>query len=219
MSMTSPFPADYFRKQDPSDDDMFYVHPRKVVHIDDHAINALSEQFAQLLPPSGDYLDLMSSWRSHLPTSLKPSSVIGLGMNAEEMRDNPALTSHVVHNLNKNPLLPFADQAFDAAFCTVSVQYLQRPLEVFREVNRILKPNGIFLVSFSNRCFPTKAVAVWTAMNDNQHIALVSRYFEEAANWRELMVVRKEGSRSWMSGSDPLFIVHARKLARLSMNA
>jgi SAM-dependent methyltransferase len=209
--MPNPFPADYFRKQDTSDDELFYQVARKVVHIDEGAIHALREQFAQLLPANGAWLDLMASWRSHLPDTLKPSSVVGLGMNAEEMRDNPALTSYVVQNLNKNPVLPFDDHAFDAAFCTVSVQYLQRPVDVFAQVHRVLKPGGMFIVSFSNRCFPTKAVAVWTATSDSQHIALVSRYFEESAAWQDLNAIRKEASRGWFSAADPLYIVHARK--------
>src|SRR5690349_16445073 len=132
---TSPFPDSYFQRPDESDDSLFYVAPRKVVHIDDGAIQALREQFAALLPQGGVYLDLMSSWRSHLPDTLKPSHVIGLGMNAEEMHDNPQLSRHVVHNLNIDPVLPFESAAFDAAFCTVSVQYLTQPIAVFREVN------------------------------------------------------------------------------------
>ena len=153
----NPFPDSDFQRPDNSDDSQFYVAPRKVVHIDEGAINALREQFALLLPPGGIYLDLMSSWRSHLPDSLKPARVIGLGMNAEEMRDNPQLSRHVVHNLNVDPTLPFEDAAFDAAFCTVSVQYLTQPVAVFREVNRVLKPGAPFIVSFSNRCFPDQS--------------------------------------------------------------
>ena len=98
------FPDSYFQRPDESDDGLFYVAPRKVVHIDDGAIQALREQFAVLLPPGGTYLDLMSSWRSHLPDSLKPARVIGLGMNSEEMRDNPQLSRHIVHNLNVDPI-------------------------------------------------------------------------------------------------------------------
>ena len=216
-SMANPFPDEYFNKQDMSADERFYTTARKVVHIDDGAIAKLNDTFAKLLPAGGDYLDLMSSWRSHLPPTLKPTRVIGLGMNSEEMVDNPALTSHVVQNLNTNSLLPFEDATFDAVICTVSVQYLQRPIEVFQQVNRVLKPGGIFVVSFSNRCFPTKAVAIWMSLNDNQHIALVTRYFEESSNWADLNAVRYEGSRGWMSASDPLYIVHARKMGKSSI--
>ena len=202
----SPFPDSYFQRPDNSDDSLFYVAPRKVVHIDDGAINALREQFALLLPPGGVYLDLMSSWRSHLPDTLKPARVIGLGMNSEEMRDNPQLSRHVVHNLNIDPTLPFEATAFDAAFCTVSVQYLTQPVEVFREVSRVLKPGAPFDVSFSNRCFPTKAVAVWQSTTDAQHLALVTHYFEDAGGWSDITAWQKRNA-----SSDPLYIVWAKK--------
>lgn len=201
------FPAEYFNKQDSSDDSLFYAFPRKVVHIDDGAIQALSAQFAQILPPNATVLDLMSSWRSHLPESVQRQRVVGLGMNGDEMADNPALDKFVVQNLNQSPLLPFEDATFDAAICTVSVQYLQQPVAVFREVGRVCKPGAPFVVSFSNRCFPTKAVAVWLAMSDNQHMALVARYFEDAGNWTDIQAWAKPPAR----GADPLYIVWAKK--------
>src|SRR5918998_1688910 len=123
----SPYSASHFQRYDPADDSLFYRPPRKVVHIDDCAIQTLGEIYAELLPRSGTLLDLMSSWRTHLPPELAESAdleVVGLGMNAEEMDDNPQLTRHVVHDLNLEPRLPFSDASFDGAMCAVSVQYL-----------------------------------------------------------------------------------------------
>ncbi|MBZ0298041.1 MAG: methyltransferase domain-containing protein [Anaerolineae bacterium] len=177
------FPPDYFARQDERDDGLFYTFPRKVVHIDDHAIATLRDLYAKLLPSGGVYLDLMSSWRSHLPESLKSQRVVGLGMNAEEMRDNPQLDKYLVHDLNQNPVLPYEDKLFDAVTCAVSVQYLIQPVAVFAEVQRVLKANGVFVVSFSNRCFPNKAVSRWLSASDQQHVALVTRYFEESGGW------------------------------------
>ncbi len=178
------FPKTYFARQDESNDGIFYAAPRKVVHIDDHAIAALSQLYAEVLPTGGIYLDLMSSWRSHLPESLKPKRMVGLGMNADEMADNPQLDKYVVQNLNQSPSLPYENNLFDAVICAVSVQYLVHPVEVFGEVNRVLKPGGVFIVSFSNRCFPTKAVAAWRTMSDEQHVDLVTQYFAESGNWQ-----------------------------------
>lgn len=203
--MARPLPSEYFQRHDESDDPLFYIQPRKVVHIDDHAIRNLRDYYAQHLPREAVLLDLMSSWRSHYPPDLKPEQVIGLGMNDEEMRENPQLNEYIVHDLNRNPRLPFADQQFDAVTCAVSVQYLTQPVEVFQEVNRVLKPGGIFIVSFSNRCFPTKAVAVWLASTDRQHLDLVERYLNEAGNWHEIEADVKSGPH------DPMFIVSARR--------
>jgi len=202
------FPPEYFRRTDERHDDEFYALPRLVVHIDEPAIRALTALLAKVLPPAGVYLDLMSSWRSHLPTELKPTRVVGLGMNATEMDDNPQLDAYIVHNLNQKPTLPLADAEFDAAICTVSVQYMTRPLEIFRQVNRVLKPGGIFVVSFSNRCFPTKAVAAWRTTTDEQHIQLVGSYFNAACNWTE-----PQAKANVPKTSDPLYALWAYKIS------
>ena len=197
-------PAPCFERTDPTDDALFYLQPRKVVHIDDPAIASLTGFLTNHLKPGDVYLDLMSSWRSHLPSDLNPARVVGLGMSAEEMEDNPQLDERLVHNLNATPRLPFDDQTFDAAICTVSVQYIIRPIDIYRDVNRILKPGAPFIVSFSNRCFPQKAIALWLSMTDAQHIELVKSYFID--NWDEV--------QTWdhlTQNTDPLFIIWANR--------
>jgi len=200
------FPPAAYARDDESPDTSFYLPPRKVVHIDDGAIAALGRLYAEVLPPDGRLLDLMSSWRSHLPDGFAAREVVGLGMNAEEMADNPQLTRHVVHDLNREPRLPFEEGAFDGAMCAVSVQYVTHPLLVFREVHRVLAPGAPFVVSFSNRCFPTKAVAVWLDTTDQQHLTLVRAYFDAAGGWTDIRVE----DRSRATG-DPLYAVWARK--------
>lgn len=199
-------PAAYER-DDESADDRFYVVPRKVVHIDDGAIAALGRLYAEALPAGGRLLDLMSSWRSHLPAGLSTGEVVGLGMNAEEMADNPQLTKSLVHDVNRDPRLPFGDEEFDGAMCAVSIQYVTHPLLVLREVRRVLRPHAPFVVSFSNRCFPTKAVAVWLGSTDPQHLSLVRSYFEAAGGWKDVT----EEDRSPDGNGDPLYAVWARR--------
>jgi len=194
-----------FTRDDESPDDRFYVVPRKVVHIDDGAIAALGALYAEILPAGGRLLDLMSSWRSHLPPGFRAGAVVGLGLNAEEMADNPQLGSHVVHNVNHDTRLPFGDAEFDGAMCAVSIQYVIHPVLLLREVRRVLRPGAPFVVSFSNRCFPTKAVAVWLDTTDEQHVRLVRAYFETAGGWADV----KDEDRSPDHG-DPLYAVWAR---------
>jgi SAM-dependent methyltransferase len=200
------FPPAAYARDDESSDDRFYVFPRKVVHIDDGAIAGLGRLYEDVLPDGGRLLDLMSSWRSHLPAGVR-AEVVGLGLNAEEMADNPQLTGHVVHDLNRDPRLPFGDAEFDGATCAVSVQYVIHPLAVFREVHRVLRPGAPFVVSFSNRCFPTKAVAVWLGASDDDHLTLVRTYFEAAGGWVDV----KAEDRSLDAHGDPLFAVWARR--------
>jgi SAM-dependent methyltransferase len=198
-------PPEAYARDDESADDGFYGVPRKVVHIDDGAIAALGRLYADVLP-GGRLLDLMSSWRSHLPGDVVAPDVVGLGLNAEEMADNPRLTKWLVHDVNRDPRLPFADGEFDGVMCAVSIQYLTHPLRVFREVRRVLRPGAPFVVSFSSRCFPTKAVAVWLATSDAQHRVLVRSYFDAAGGWRDLT----DEDRSPDGDGDPLYAVWAR---------
>ncbi len=207
--MDQPFRPEHFARVDESSDRLFYSLPRKVVHIDDAAIAAVKQLFCEVLPPHGVVLDLMSSWRSHWPEGFPKQRLIGLGLNAEEMADNPDLDAYVVHDVNADQQLPFEAALFDAAVLTVSVQYLIKPIETFQEVNRILKPGGLFIVIFSNRMFPTKAVAIWRGLNDRQHAALVASYFQHAGNFEGVDV--QDRTPSSTEYTDPVYVVLARK--------
>jgi SAM-dependent methyltransferase len=177
---TPDFPPGAFDRIDEDDDADFYLPPRLVTHIDDGAIAALRGFYGEVLKPDSTVLDLMSSWVSHLPDELELAEVIGHGMNEVELEANPRLTRWFMQDLNRDPTLPLEDGSCDAALCAVSVQYLQNPVEVFSEVRRVLRPGGLFIVSYSNRCFPTKAVAIWRSLDLRGHASLVSLYLERA---------------------------------------
>jgi SAM-dependent methyltransferase len=193
-------------RADGGDDAAFYRHPRLVAHIDAGAIAAVTGHVRRLVPPGAAVLDLMSAYLSHLPADLPLGEVVGLGMNREELAANPQLTERVVHDLNADPALPFEDERFGAALCTVSVQYLTRPVAVFREVRRVLAPGAPFLVTFSNRCFPTKAVLAWHERDDAGHAALVRAYFARSGGWGEIEAAAHTPERG-----DPLYAVWARR--------
>jgi SAM-dependent methyltransferase len=205
VSADDPLPAALFRKEDPGDDALFYRPARLVTHIDDAAVAALTAHYALRLRPGDRVLDLMSSWVSHLPPGLALAEVVGHGMNAEELRANPRLSRWFLQDLNRDPDLPLDDGSLDAALCCVGVQYLQRPLEVFAEIRRVLRPGGIAIVSFSNRCFPTKAIAAWLQLDMEGRAALVRLYLE-SAGFREIAVgVLGDGRKG-----DPLLVVEGR---------
>ena len=201
MEQLPGLPAAAFDKADPSPDAEFYAWPRFVTHIDDGAIAMVSQVYRQVLPAGGAVLDLMSSWVSHLPAEVTYASVVGHGMNAEELAANPRLSRWFVQDLNQDPALPLEAGSFDGAGLCVSVQYLQRPVEVFREVARVLRPGAPFVVSFSNRCFPTKAVAIWQAMSGPDQQRLVGAYLQ-AAGFSRIA----EHASTPMEG-DPLWVV------------
>jgi SAM-dependent methyltransferase len=204
-------PPELRRRIDESDDELFYEYPRFVVHIDEQAISDVGDIYERLLPRHGEILDLMSSWRSHLPHSLQPKRVVGVGLNRAEMADNPVLTDIVIHNVNRQPQLPFDDACFDGAMMTVSVQYLTQPIEVFAQVARVLRPGGPFVVTFSNRMFPTKAISLWQMASEQQRPELVRRYFVESETFEKIDLI----DHSWKAGvpSDPIWAVVGYKKA------
>src|SRR5437667_11129472 len=173
-------PQGAFAKLDAEDDEFFYEPPRLVYHIDDHAVAALTGFYRTALPPGGVLLDLMSSWVSHLPPEIDFAEVIGHGMNATELAANPRLSRWFVQNLNRDTGLLLGDASVDAAMICVSIQYLQQPVVVLREVARVLRPGAPVVISFSNRCFWTKAVAIWRALDDDGHARLVEIYLRHA---------------------------------------
>jgi ubiquinone/menaquinone biosynthesis C-methylase UbiE len=203
-------PQGAFAKIDAEEDDLFYEPPRLVCHIDEGAIAALTEFYRVALPAGGVLLDLMSSWVSHLPPEIDYAEVIGHGMNATELAANPRLTRWFVQNLNRDTKLPLADTSVDAAMVCVSIQYLQQPAAVLREVSRVLRPGSPLVISFSNRCFWTKAVAIWRALDDDGHARLVERYLGRAGFER----IETHQLAEWVEDvSDPMTAVVGRSPA------
>ena len=182
MSEPAPYPAWFFERDDPTPDDRFYAPTRLVTHIDDAAIAAVGELYAEL---------------------------VVLGMNAAELAANPVATERVVQDLNLDPRLPFADASFDAVLCCVSVDYLVRPVEVLAEAARVLRPGGPVVLTFSNRCFPTKAVHGWLATDDAGRCALVADYLRRAGGFEEPEVSLRTPERRYRG--DPLYAVVARR--------
>jgi SAM-dependent methyltransferase len=202
----SRIPEDAFRRTDEAPDEEFYRTPRIVTHIDDGAIAVVTQLYRELFPVGGEILDLMSSWVSHLPPEVAYRRVIGLGMNEVELRRNERLASYIVQNLNINPELPFGEAEFDGVGICVSIDYLTRPVEVLREVGRVLKIGGPLIVTFSNRCFPTKAVEIWHQLDDRGHMRLVEEYLRDAGNFANIRSLDRSPRRVF---GDPLYAVVA----------
>lgn len=181
-----------------------------IFHIDDQAVRAITKYYARVLPPNAHILDLCSSWVSHLPDDYEAGSLTALGMSQVELDANPRATSTVVQDLNRHPMLPFEDNSFDVVTNVVSVDYLTKPLEVFKEMGRVLKPGGRAIMSFSNRCFPTKAVDIWCRTTDAEHVFIVGCYFHYSG------VFGKPEAHDLKPGlfgmSDPMYVVEAKAL-------
>lgn len=213
-----PFKPEFFKRYDETSDTIFYDQPRFVTHIDDGAIKAVTQFYAENFPPSGSQdaalLDICSSWISHYPEGYTAGRVAGLGMNKAELARNRQLTEFDVRDLNEDPTLPYEDNSFDVITNAVSVDYLTKPIEVFKEMHRCLKPGGMAVMSFSNRCFPTKAIAMWTSTGDLDHIYIVGSYFHYSVPGGFTPPQAKDISPQkglLGGGGDPMYVVYARK--------
>ncbi len=221
VSEMSPiFSHDAFLRLDPSDDTTFYAKDRFVSHLDSLALSTVEYLTGRLIVEDQPaILDLMAGWDSHIPEALKPSEVVGLGLNENELKQNSDLTECVLHDINRDPRLPFPDNRFDAVINTVSVDYMTQPIAVFEEVARILKPGGLFLVIFSDRVFPQKAVKVWRESNDDERLILVDEFFKQSGGFEKTSLFVSKGKPRPKDDkyagstpiSDPVYAVYAEK--------
>lgn len=210
-----PYTAEDFRRADESDDGYFYNEPRLCTHVDDGAIEALRRYYAEVFPtyPDARILDICSSHICHYPEAKCWSHVSITGMNEYELKRNAQADDYVARNLNNTPELPFEASSFDIVTCTVSFDYLNKPLEVMREVGRVLKPGGSVILSTSNRCFPNKAVDIWLRTSDMEHILIYGSYihFSGAFEPPEGRDISPPLGRLGLG--DPMYVIRARKKA------
>jgi SAM-dependent methyltransferase len=210
-----------FSRQDERDDELFYARDRLVSHLDEAALATAERLIGSLvIEETPHILDLMAGWDSHIPAGLPLGRLVGLGLNHNELAQNRALTERVVHNLNKDPRLPFPDESFDVILNTISIQYLIHPFEVFNEAARVLRPGGLLLVIFSNRMFSEKAVAIWKRSSEQERVIMVEDFFRDPGAFESpRMFVSlgrpRPGADKYSHlglPSDPVYAMYAEKL-------
>ncbi len=220
---TQFFFNDPFKREDDNLDSLFYEKTRMVSHVDSEASKTISEIYGNILKPGMIILDLMSSWESHLPEKIDYKKVIGLGMNKNELTANSMLNDYVVHDLNEQPVLPFESNMFDTVICSLSIEYLIRPFNIFREIARVLKPGGYLVITFSNRWFPPKSISIWKELHEFERTGLVIEYFLESSEFADIHtqsvrgLPRPEDDKYFPEQmyADPVYAVWGRKRNRV----
>jgi len=208
-----------YSRQDETPDAGFYQEPRMVHHVDETARSVIRNLYSQELKPGMKVLDLMASWESHIDRELGIGSLSGVGLNQKELSSNPQLSDYHVLDLNQTVSLPFEADSFDAVVCTNSVEYLTDPMRIFRMVADVLRPGGIFMVTFSNRWFPPKVTRLWTELHEFERMGLVSEYFLQSGRFKGLQTYSMRGLPRPVDDkyypefrlSDPVYAVWARK--------
>lgn len=212
---TDFFSDDAFQRTDETADSDFYSQARHINHLDETAQQQLKSVYNELIPAHSEILDLMSSINSHIDDRLKSKKIIGLGMNEEELAANPCLDEIIIHDINQQQRLPFDDASFDIIVCSLSIEYITQPSQLFDEAARILRPGGRFIISFSNRWFPTKAIQVWNNLHDFERIGLVMEYFIASAHFADINtyslrgIPRPNNDKHNIPLSDPVYVVWA----------
>lgn len=215
---TDFFSDDALQRADDTIDSEFYSQARHINHLDEAAQAQLKSIYNKLIPAHSEILDLMSSINSHIDEKLETKKITGLGMNAEELTTNPCLDERIVHDINQHQQLPFADASFDTIVCSLSIEYITQPSKLFDEAARILRPGGKFIISFSNRWFPTKAVQVWNNLHDFERIGLVMEHFIESAHFGDINTYSLRGiprpidDKHKTPLSDPIYVVWASRM-------
>ena len=221
--LASIYTDEQFSRLDDSDDTDFYARDRFVDHLDSVALSTVEKLIGTLVVEKRPViLDLMAGWDSHIPEHLEVSEVVGLGLNKQELAGNNSLTSYVIHDLNGKPRLPFSNNSFDVVLNTVSIDYMTRPFQVCDEVARVLKPGGLFLVIFSNRMFPQKAVKIWRESNELERIIFVEDLFNATEGFEKSRFFCSKGKPRPKDDkyaylklpSDPIYAVYAEKTGK-----
>lgn len=209
-----PFRETDFLRSDSNDDGWFYKVPRLVYHIDEPAVASLTQYYRKNIKAKSDILDICSSWVSHYPLEFPRTmgNICGTGMNGMELNFNDQLTGgYETKDLNDDPTLPYPDNSFGVVTCAVSIDYLVEPIKVLQEVHRVLRPGGKVIISQSNRCFPSKAIAMWLGMTDRQHLELINGYFQYAGGFEPRMAFDITATLPNSGRNSPMFVIEAIK--------
>jgi SAM-dependent methyltransferase len=212
--------ANAFSRLDEADDSAFYARERCAYHMDARARQTVQRVIGTLcVEAESVILDLMAGWHSHIPNTVQPAEVVGLGLGERELQQNERLDRYLLHDLNEQPELPFEDASFDVVLNTASVDYLIKPFQVFAEVARVLKPGGLFLVIFTNRLFPQKAVKIWREADETTRQLIVHEYFRSVPDFGPMKLFCSRGKPRPKDDkyaglgipSDPVWAIYAEK--------
>ena len=206
--------ANQRKKSDESDDSLFYSNPKFAYHLDKNFRLRLTDQYRIYLNENMVILDLMSSWVSHLPNEIKFRKVIGHGLNEEELKSNNILNEFWVQDLNQEQSIPLENSSVDACLIVAGWQYLQYPELIVEELARVIKPNGLMIISFTNRAFWHKSPNIWVQSSEEGRVEYVRNilvdYFWEIIRISNQHTIKIPFLKFFNPYSDPFYSIVAK---------
>lgn len=139
----------------------YWAMERRLVPGLRYSQEAYAGRLADLIPQDVSWLDvgcgrrLLPTWLSEEERALKSRAkiVVGADLDLESLRESSVTPALVFAPMNA---LPFGAASFDVVTANMVVEHLDDPAACFREVARVLRPNGLFIFHTPNAgAFPT----------------------------------------------------------------
>lgn len=151
---------------------------------------------------TGRILSIFSGNESYYSPG-KISEFVALSPVSDHLEESESFSIRFLHDFETDSKLPFDDGVFDAALFNFHIGKLTRPIEFFREVARVLKPEGVFLVTFIHPHYSKQFTRMW-AMGDGQdHVVQSESFFEYSGDFTKsttLAIHESDNGFRWFHG-------------------
>lgn len=174
-----PFPADFMEVI--SDESKY----NSTISFTATQTAAFQNHISYFVQPSTSLLEIGAQQGSVLPIgaqNFQGTNVKYLALTDNALR-GMSTTKWAVNDDSDKVVLPYSDAMFDTIIVSSGIESFTNPRDVFREIWRVLKPNGKCIVCFAGKpnIDGLQPVKMWTTMTNEQKIWIVGSYYQYSA--------------------------------------